>query len=326
MVKADAYGHGAASVCKKIAPHCKMFAAATADEALQVKRECPRSGVLMLMPPCQKDADALVAADAALTVFSAEHLRIVSAACSRLGKQARVHIKFDSGMNRLGCSGQDLGALISLLDGQRQIVAEGLYTHFGSTHPRDIRRSVQRFDGAAAAVKSRWPDVLPHACASSTAMGEYRNRYDMVRCGLALYGYGKQGLTPAMEVAAGVLEVKRVQRGNFIGYGRTFRARRDMDIAIIGCGYADGLPRLISPGGAAEIGGRLCAFAGSVCMDMTAADVSGTDVCAGAEAVIMSSRRGNERLSFEYNARHLSTIPYELLTGFNRSRNVRQYI
>lgn len=324
MVKANAYGHNAVQLCPVICDVCDLFAVATLSEAVKIKPFAGATDILILLPVPIKSIDEVLKSDFICSVSAVSELIELEKICSAKDKTLRIHLKFDSGMNRLGFKIDNCKDLLNALQDCKHLKLCGIYTHFCDTEALYLKSCSESFERALIQFQAVYPKMKSHACASSTLLDKKINRYDMARCGILMYGYGKD-VTPAMEVYSAVILVKNVKQGESIGYNRTYQASKEMQIAVISCGYADGYPRSLSNCGKVLIKNRVCPVVGNVCMDLLMADVTGLVCQSGDEVVLMSSLNQIEEISFEYNAAAAETIVYELLTGFDRERNTREY-
>jgi alanine racemase len=253
----------------------------------------------------------------------------------RTSGTARVHVKLDSGMGRLGT--KDVGEALSvaeLVAGDERLELAGAMTHFatadelGDDH---FPAQLQRFTPFAEELKRRYPDITVHAANSAATLREPAAHFDMVRCGIAIYGldpYGedpaKQGLEPALRLESWVSAVKRFQAGDSAGYGRSWRADKETWVGTIPVGYGDGWRRALSNDSDVLIRGRRHPVVGTISMDNLTVDLGPeADVETGDEAVLIGEQ-GGQRILAEEVARRLETINYEVTTGL-LARVTREY-
>jgi alanine racemase len=225
-------------------------------------------------------------------------------------------------MGRLGALAAQLPELMAAVERAGTTVEPvAAFTHFADAEddPEFTLAQDQVFLEAAAMLRRRWPGLLLHAANSAAALGLPATRHDLVRCGIAIYGYAPAGaegaarLRPAMSLHARVTQVKTVRSGQSVGYGRTWVAERDTRVAAIAAGYADGVQRAQSNRGSVLVGGHRCPIIGRVSMDQLTADVSLVEgVRAGDEAVIFG-RQGGGWLGADDVASAVGTISYEVL-------------
>jgi alanine racemase len=309
VVKANAYGHGTVPVAEAaLAGGAEWLAVATAEEATQLRG----SGIdvrLLVMGALTADERRLVVeADADVVAWSEE---IADAA-------PRVHVKLDTGMSRLGTKDRKLALRLA---GRPNTV--GLMTHFATADERDddlFSAQLAAFREFVAEVGR--DDLIVHAANSAAALRDPGSHFDMVRCGIAVYGLdpfgedpGAHGLEPALSLHSWVASVRRLEAGESVGYGRRWRAEEPTWLATVPIGYGDGWRRALTNNADVLIRGRRHPLAGAVSMDnVTVALGPDPDVELGDEVVLIG-RQGGERILAEEVARRLGTINYEVTTG-----------
>ena len=327
VIKADGYGHGAVAAARAaVAGGAGWLAVATADEGIAVRRAGIGVPILVLgWTPPQAMAAAL-AHDLRLTAVDPADFAAASAAAVATGRTARLHVKIDSGMGRLGFAAwqPDTPARIAELARQPQVEVEGIYTHFACADEPDDSYTLEQlrlFQGVVDAVRRAGlrPAVI-HAANSAAALRRPETRFDLVRLGLAIYGLEPYpgaaaglGLRPALRWVTHVAQVKVLAPGMGISYGRTCVPDRPLRVAVLPVGYADGYDRRLSNRGEVVIGGRRARGLGRVCMDQIVVGEVDATVRAGDEAVLLG-RQGRDCISAVEMAAWLDTIPYEVLT------------
>jgi alanine racemase len=319
VVKANAYGHGAAELAR-LAEREDLawgFGVSSVEEGLALREAGIISPVLVLgsLYPFESFVEA-INADMMVTIASLDAARQVIEAARKLGKKAVCQMKLETGMGRIGARRPSLLKIYDELSSSGAVAVAGMYTHLSSpdTDPEYTAQQLGYFAEAVADLKARGARGLTyHAAASFAALNVPESRWDMVRCGIAAYGLA-EGFEPAMTLKTRVVFVKNVREGAFISYGKSFRADRPMKIATIPIGYADGYIRRFSNKADVLIGGRRCRVLGNVTMDMTMADVTAVkDVAAGSEAVLLG-RQGGEEITAAELADIAGTITYEVVT------------
>ena len=305
MVKANAYGHGAVAVGRKLQGlGAEMLAVACLAEAVELRQAGVTIPILCLGQTPVELADDLLEYDVTQTVGDLELGRALSAAAQAAGKELSIHIKLDTGMGRLGfmwregsqaTTVEEIKALCAL-PGLR---AEGLYTHF-ATADEDVDYTElqgRRFQEARTTLEQAGIHLKNYHCASSAAVLNYPwTHMNMVRPGIALYGHypdpaseirGEPRLMPVMTLKARVTSVRTMPVGAKLGYGCTATLTRESRIAVLSIGYADGLPRSLSNKLHVKLHGTPCPILGRICMDMCMADVTALpQVKAGDTAVV----------------------------------------
>jgi alanine racemase len=321
MVKAGGYGHGdTLAAAAALDGGASWLGVSSAEEALHLRAEGFAGPLLIAGAASPAHLAALVAAGVDLAVWDPD--QVDDAAAAGAGTPARLHLKVDSGMGRLGVLPAQLPELMAAVDrAGARVEPVAAFTHFANAEddPGYTLGQDAVFLEAAAALRQRWPGLLLHAANSAAALGLPATRHDLVRCGIAIYGYAPAGaegaarLRPAMSFHARVIQVKTVRSGQSVGYGRTWVAERDTRVAAIAAGYADGVQRAQSNRGSVLVGGRRCPIIGSVSMDQLTADVSLVEgVKAGDEAVLFG-RQGGVWLGADDVGSAAGTISYEVL-------------
>lgn len=331
LVKANAYGHGAGKIGRKLQQlGADMLAVACLDEAVELRRVGVTLPILCLGQTPTELAHLLLECQVTQTVSDLETGRALSAAAVAAGQTLKIHVKLDTGMTRLGFLWQerlekrcvDQIAQLCALPG---LEAEGLFTHFADADGSEEYTMLQftRFLDARRALEERGVTFKICHCAASAAVLNYPCTYlDMVRPGIVLYGYypaaGMEGLDgpgllPVLTLKSRVAAVRQVPAGTFVSYGRTAQLKRDTRLAVLPIGYGDGFSRQLSNGMEVLLHGQRCKVVGRVCMDMCMVDVTDLpQVQAGDVAVVY----GQEGL-LDQAAQLAGTIPYELLCNVN---------
>lgn len=335
VVKAEAYGHGAVEVCRILQSEgCGIFAVATADEGLALRHAGIESDVLILGVTPVSQCRVLAENGFIQTVNSVEYARVLNDA----NKYApiRAHVKIDTGMSRLGlyCHTPDdtsrAAGDVLFIHSLPNIHAEGIFTHFACSDEEGDEMTEKQFTAFSALCREceeRGAKLGMRHCCNSAAIMKYPHmRLDAVRAGILLYGLSPDGkdeprLESVMRVLSRVSQVTRLKKGDTVSYGAAFTAERDMNIATVSIGYADGIPRLLSGKADVMIRGKRARIIGRVCMDMCMVDITGIDDCApGDEVEIFGGG-----ISVNELAERMGTINYELLCSV-KNRVPRRYI
>ena len=329
VVKANAYGHGLTGTSKALRETgVKEFAVASLGEGLEL-REAGIGGrgsrVLILGYSLPSHADEVVASGLCQTVISVHEIRSLAGAAERLNKPARVQIKIDTGMHRLGAPPGDFPRLLDALKRFPQVKLDGIYTHYGSADEADNPLTREQF---RLFKKTLEPHKLPagvelHAANSSALINFPRLKLDSVRVGIALYGeYAspdvpkRMNLTPVLSLKSRIAEVKTIKPGDGVGYNRRFINQSDSRcrLGIIPVGYADGFMRQSSGKREVLIRGRRCRVVGAVSMDF-AHILLPDDLSIGVgEPVTLIGSNGKDRITAEDLGELLGSIVYEILT------------
>lgn len=325
VVKADAYGHGAVPVARAArTAGAGYFAVVTAEEGAELRRGGITEEILVftdLLP------DRLALAEAHRLTVTAHSVASAKRVAAR--PDLRAHLKVNTGMNRWGVEPEEAGEARRVLGGQ----LAGVYTHFAcaDSDAEETGRQIGVFEEVLAA--HPFGGVLVHAANSAATLWHPASHYGCVRPGIALYGLhpagdagdpGEENLLPAMSLKSYVADVRRLEPGEGVSYGLTFRAREPVCAATVPVGYAEGYRRTLSGRAEALIGGRRRPLLGRVTMD---ASVFGVDdsVKVGDEVVLLGGQDGR-RIRAEEVGRWADTINYEVTTGMNARRVERSYI
>jgi alanine racemase len=329
VVKADGYGHGADACAEAaLAGGATRLAVATGVEAAQVGRRFPQIPLLTMGALTAEDLDAALAAGSEVAIWRDGFRQLASARGSAQGRPVRVHVKHDSGMGRLGNPDpKEVLALARACAEDPQLDLAGVWTHFATADEPEsdfFDLQLERFSTVAEAVKAEFPGVLAHAANSAAVFRDPASHFDLVRCGVAVYGLdpfqgdpADRGLAPALSLRSYVADVKRFATGDSAGYGRTWRAPTETCVGVLPLGYGDGVRRGLSNNAEVLIGGRRHQLVGTVSMDNVTVDLGpDTRVEPGEEAVLIGSQ-GDEVVLAEELARNLGTINYEITCGIS---------
>ena len=327
-VKANAYGHGAVRVARHFAA-CGVthFGVATAGEALELRAGGVTRPILIFSPVYQNIPE-LVDYGVSLTVADTHSLDAAKVS----GVRAKVHLKVDTGMGRLGLGWREAVELAKHVDAAENLVLEGVWTHFAASDEADrafTEGQLEAFTLFLEGLREHGIDPgLVHAANSAGIFAYPEAHFDLVRPGIALYGYHssevvaalEKDLQPALTLTAPVTFVKRVKAGTPVSYSGLWRAPRDTTVATVRVGYADGYPRLLTNKGEVGFKGELKPVAGRVCMDQTMVDVGDAEVEVGDRVTLF----GPGGLDAETLAGRVGTISYDLLVSLS-SRVERVY-
>jgi len=351
VVKADGYGHGAVEVAQTAIKHgAEMLGVARLNEGVRLREAGMTVPILIFGYTPRELSQTLIDHDLVQTVYTFEAAESLSAAAVQLRKTARVHIKVDTGMGRLGILpdsprismlGKHLpGNAVRMIDSVMnlpRLEVEGIFTHFSTADSTDktyTLRQLERFlDFVNALGKHGFEFPIKHAANSAALIDLPETHLDMVRPGISVYGFypskevqkDRISLIPAMAFKTQVIQIKTVPAGSHISYGMTYQTEKLTRLAVVSAGYADGLNRLLSSLGQMIVRGIRANIVGRICMDLTILDVGHIpDVEIGDEVVIFG-KQGAECIPAEELAASLNTIHYEIVTSIT-SRVQRLYI
>jgi len=327
VVKADGYGHGAiASGRAALAAGATWLGVALVEEGAVLRKAGIEAPILLLSQPPPADIEAAVRFDLRLSVYTSAGVEAVADAARARGTRAVVHLKVDTGMNRVGADPAEVAGLAKQIAGRPELEFEALWTHCAVAdepgHPFTDQQ-LDRFDEVYAELeRAGLAPPMRHAANTAAAIEHPRSRYDLVRAGIGVYGIspapaldGRVDLHPALTLRAEVSMVKRVAAGERISYGLRHRFEHDTVVATVPIGYADGVPRRLSAvGGEVLIGGRRRAIVGTVTMDQLMVACGDDEVAVGDEVVLIG-RQGDESVTAAEWAGPLDTIAYEIVCG-----------
>ena len=328
VVKADAYGHGAVLVAKRLqAMGAPYFAAATVPEAVELRENGITKPILILGYVDAADMDDIARYHITAPVYDKETAQLLSAAAVRTGETITVHYKLDTGMTRLGFPGWTCAQTVqnildcAALPGLR---SEGIFTHFANADgdERYTMEQFTRFLDTLDLLKNTYGRTfrLRHCAASAAVLNFPCTHLDMVRPGIILYGMEPSDsvqhpldLRPAMELKTVISQKKAIPAGATVSYGRTFTAEKETIIATVPIGYADGYPRKFSGKAEMLVHGKRAPIVGRVCMDQLMLDVSHIPEAKAGDLVTVVGRDGQEEITFDELAALAGTISYELV-------------
>jgi alanine racemase len=329
VVKADGYGHGAAQAATAaLAGGATSLAVATADEAGELRTAGINAPLLVMGAVSGEELEVALAVDAELVAWDPAFVEEVRRRAPG-SRPVRLHVKFDTGMGRLGTRDERLALSVAetVAASSPQLELAGAMTHFATADddPEFMERQLEMFEPFAAELRRRWPEIAVHAANSAATLREPRSHMTLVRCGIAIYGCdpmhedpGAQDLEPALELRSYVAAVKRAQQGDSAGYGRRFISPGETWIATVPIGYGDGIRRALTNNCDVLISGRRYPLVGTVSMDNITVDLGPDPVAREGEPATIIGRDGEESQTAEDLARRIGTINYEVLTGISR--------
>ena len=324
VVKANGYGHGAVQIAEKITDLVDFFAVATIEEALKLRAHHITLPILVLGYVHHSMNEAAVKNDVRLTVYDYDMAKKISDAAKIVRKNAKIHIKLDTGMSRIGFPlGPDTIAEIKRIQKLPNIEIEGLFTHLFAADERSKASAMKQILNFGEFFKdlSKAGIEIPikHCSNSAAAINLSLANFDMVRLGIAMYGlypskYVKSiPLKPAMSLKSHITMVKTIKAGTSVSYGATWTADKDTVVATVPVGYADGYMRILSNKGYVLIHGKKAPIIGRVCMDQLMVDVTKINKVKQFEEVVLLGKQKDASITAEEIAELADTINYEIV-------------
>lgn len=333
VIKADGYGHGAVKIAEKLEglPYLFGFAVATAEEAFELRESGVKKPILILGYTFKEDYEALIMQDVRMAIFSEEMLSEISEAAKKCNKPAKVHIKLDTGMSRIGIQPDDEGVLfVKNVADCENVELEGMFTHLATADEIDktkANKQVERYRNFLSRINLLGINIpIKHVSNSASILELNDANMDMVRAGITLYGLWPSNevskeiipLYPMMKLVSHVSFVKTLSEGREISYGGTHVVKGQRRIATVPCGYADGIPRGLSNKGYVLIHGKKANITGRVCMDQFMVDVTDIpDVNVRDEVVIIGSQ-GESVITAEEVGDISGRFNYELVCDISK--------
>lgn len=329
VVKANAYGLGAVPISRAVlAAGATRLGVANLDEAAELRQSGITSPILVLgyIPIC--DAERVFDLRVVPTIASAEFAVALDRICRLRQTRIPAHIKVDTGMGRFGLLPNEVEPLLRSFSSARNLIFEGIFSHFATADSPDKSTALtqlERFTDLVETLKSRGFEFeCVHMANSAATLALPESRFDMVRCGLALFGHSPDEgsapdvpLRPALTLKSRVARVRRLPAGSGVGYGQIYTTSRPTDIALAPIGYAEGLRRAVTDRGHVLIRGQRAPLVGRVSMGYITVDAEGIGAKVDDEVVLIG-RQGGEEISAEEVAAWSDTIVYEVFTGLSQ--------
>jgi alanine racemase len=336
VVKANAYGHGLLPVAELIKTKIDWFGVNSLEEGLQLRQLKIKKPILLLgYLPLEQIKEA-IGHDLSFVVYQEETIKKAAQMAQQEKKRARVHLKIETGTNRQGIRQENIEKIVNFCLQKRAILIEGIATHFANIEDTLDQRfalsQLKKFQKAVKQVQQKGIKPLSHTAASAAIILYPQTHFDLVRLGIALYGLwpsrevkilanrfssAQLDLKPALIWKTQIAQIKKVPRGETIGYGRSYRANREMKIGVLPVGYWDGYDRHLSNCGRVLVKGQFAPVVGRVCMNMMMVDLTDIlDVHLEEEVVLLGQQKKKE-ISAEELAERVGTINYEIVSRIN---------
>lgn len=331
VVKADAYGHGATTIAQTaLRSGASWLGVATIPEGIELREAGIEAPILVLGATYTAEQIRAIARwRLQPTLCTPKQTLVFADTLARMSAPERlpVHLKLDTGMSRLGTLWTEATEFVQLVQRSPQLQIASVYSHLATAddpNPQVMRQQQHRFDSAVAAIRAARIDPAKlHLANSAATLADRSLHYDLVRVGLAMYGlypapHLRQvvDLQPVLQVKARVTQVKTLQPGTGVSYGQSFVADREMQMAVVGIGYADGIPRNLSNRMSGLIRGQRVPQIGAITMDQIMLDVSQVPEVQAGEVVTLLGQDGQEAISADDWAATLGTISWEILCSF----------
>ncbi len=329
VAKADGYGHGSVMASKAaIEAGADWIAVAIPEEAAVLRNDGIKGPMLVLGPSNRAQWRKGTDLGLSMVITSRDCVKNALAAAKEFGKTIKLHLKVDTGMNRVGVkTPEEVSALLDIIGQEDALELEGLMTHFATADDADkayTHQQNERFKAFIELVKSRGFSPIIHAANSGAALDCPELAYDMVRVGIAMYGCYPSNevsknvvLEPAMSLHTQISHIKTIDPGEKISYGCTYTTPAEMRVATLPIGYADGFNRLLSSRGEVLINGQRAKVLGRVCMDQIVVDVTGIENVKLHGNVVCFGRQNGAAIPVEEYASLCGTINYEILCALS---------
>lgn len=339
VVKSNAYGHGmleAAAIARRAG--VDWLCVNGVEEGVRLRDAGHDAPILVMGYVALSDLEPVVALDLRPVVYNLETVDRLEALAAAAGRKVRVHVKVETGTNRQGVPERDVPRFVETLRAAPSLRLEGLSTHFAdiedTTDHGFAETQIAAFGRIVETMRSLGESPLRHSACSAAALLFNRTHLDLARIGISLYGIwpsketyvsclerGKPSLDlrPALTWKTRIAQIKEVREGEFVGYGRTWRATRTTRIAVLPVGYHEGYDRGLSGIAHVLVRGRRAPVRGRVCMNMTMVDVTDVPEAGLEDEVVLLGPQGDERVSAEQLAQWCGTIPYEIVSRIHPS-------
>ena len=337
VLKANAYGHGLVEIARHLEPLGPAgFGVAILEEGILLRSSGISAPILVMGSPQEAQISHFLKHDLTMTASSDSILRQINRLAREMGTKARVHLKVDTGMGRIGTSPQTAGSMFETGLAADNVDIEAVYSHFATADEADrsgTERQLDRFLGAVSFYANRdIPTPELHIANSGGILGFPQSHLDLVRPGILLFGvYPSEDVAHTIDVSpilswkSQVAFVKEQQAGDPVSYGSTWAPTNTTRVITIPAGYGDGYFRALSNKGEVIVGGKRCPIVGRICMDQFMVDIGPEGTALDGEEVVMMGVQGTSTVSAEDIAGWADTIPYEVLSNIN-TRVARVYI
>lgn len=341
VIKADGYGHGAVQIAQMLEDQEYIwgYGVATADEALTLRKHGMKKPILCLGVTFEAHMEVMIKEEVRFTVFEVSYAKALGEVAKKVGKNAYVHLKLDTGMGRLGICPEEEGAFETAKEicQTEGIFVEGIFSHFAKADELDktaTKAQMALYEGFVAKLEEAGVEIpIKHLANSAGIIEHQANTYDLARAGISTYGYYPSDevnveeivLEPALSIHSCISYVKEVPEGTAIGYGGTYVTNKKTKIATVPVGYGDGYPRLLSNKADVLIRGKRAPIVGRICMDQFMVDVTDIKDVQQLDEVILMGNMGNETITAVELGNISGRFHYEFLCDIGK-RIPRVYV
>jgi alanine racemase len=347
VVKSDAYGHGASACSTALKEEgAKWFAVSTCEEGVALREARITGRILLLSGLWRGEEEDVVKQELTPAVWDWNHLELLESAAEKLKPQRAIaiHLKVNTGMNRLGVDLQDLPQMLETIQSAPHLTLEGMFSHFSAAEVTDgplSEMQLKRFDQALEmAAKMKLKPPFRHMSNSAGIVTQPGARFNLVRPGISLYGYYlpftsvitgladsslELPVKPVLSWKTRIIQIRQVESGQTIGYSSGYITEFPTKVGVLSVGYGDGLSRQLSSRGRVIIRDDYASIIGNVSMNLTTIDVTGIPGVEVGDEVIIIGESAKRKVTAWDHANHGSTIPYEILCGIS-SRVPRKYV
>ena len=330
VMKANAYGHGAIEVSKTLVKEgAEFLGVAYLDEGIELRKVGIDTPILLFGIHLSETYKKVVEFNIDITLTDIWQIEPLKSVCKQLNKKARIHIKFDTGMNRVGFRKDQLELAVEKIFSEPLFEVIGVYSHFSSSDEDDLsytKKQLDQFETVKSYIKDKYArKILYHIANSGGIMRLKDSHQDMVRPGAMLYGYPSDpnfkltyDIKEVMSFESKIALIKCIDAGEPVSYGRRFYTTAETRIAIIPVGYADGYDRRFTNTGKVLIKGKRYPIIGAVCMDQIIVNLGHETTLQVGDDVTLLGKQGDDYISNVDLCRQLGTIPYEITCGISR--------
>lgn len=338
VVKANAYGHGAIEVSETLLENgVTMLGVGVIEEGIVLREANIKAPILICGLTTNDQIESLVTYNLTATVCNLKAIKILSRIASKKKKEARVHIKIDTGMGRLGIPSEDTLNFVKIINQMKNIEIEGIFTHFAATNEENgiyTRKQFEKYKKALLELEKEKINIpLKHVANSAAILNSSCFHLNAVRPGIIIYGLfpspkTKQAvqLKPAAELKTKIVFLKEIPAGKNIGYGGTYTTTKPTRIATLPVGYADGYSWLLSNNGEVLVRGERAPIIGRICMDLCMIDVTHIEGVQIGDEVVLWGKQGSEMVSVEEVAQKIGNIVYEVICMVDKERVPKVFI